>query len=176
MSGPAASILSRCALDADRVREVRDVIRSVASRVSGDDFWMDDRPFVVVIGPESPDDLDELLDAGLAQVLGWTPRGILTLVAMCDQVADHRLLGALCLRFATQLGGIVSFGGPLSGRGALPRDRPSTPLREDSVEGLAGTLFTLSYPTADHEYATAHLGDVELLRAWLTHPHFHMVK
>jgi hypothetical protein len=137
---------------------------------------VDDRPFVVVIGPESPDDLDELLHAGLAQVLGWTPRGILTLVAMCDQVADHRLLGELCLRFATQLGGIVSFGGSLPGRGVLPRDRPSAPLREDSVEGLAGTLFTLSYPTADHEYATAHLGDAELLRAWLTHPHFRMVK
>ncbi|HVK84792.1 MAG TPA: DUF6368 family protein [Kofleriaceae bacterium] len=25
-------------------------------------------------------------------------------------------------------------------------------------------------------YATTHLGDVELLRAWLKHPHFRMLK
>ena len=143
MSGPAASILLRCALDADCVREVRDAIRRRASGVSGDDFWVDDRPFVVVFGPEYPEDLDELLREGLSAPLGWTPREVLTVAAMCNQDVDHRLLGELCLRLATQLGGIVSFGGSLPGRGVLPRDRPSAPLREENVDGLAGTLFTL---------------------------------
>lgn len=176
MSGPGACILLRVALDADRVLKVRDEIRGLSSHVSGDDFWVDDRPFIVVFGPEHTERLDELRRSALPKLLGWTPRDILSIAAMCNQDMDHRLLGELCLRFATQLGGIVSFGGSLPGCGDLPRDGPSAPLREEKLDGLAGTLFTLSHLTLNDEYATEHLGDVEFLRAWLKHPHFRMVK
>lgn len=92
MAGPTASVLF-----AHREIEAEQLVRRAryaCGNNSGDDseFWVNGRPFLATIGPEYPEMLAEVVEYGLPEVLGWTPRGVVTFSAMCKDAEDHRLL------------------------------------------------------------------------------------
>src|SRR5262245_41912274 len=179
MAGPTTGLLLPDLLTPQRVEDVRSQVRSLASSVEGDDFWIRGRPFLLSFGPDYPEEFEELAATGLPSVIGWTPRDAVNFSAMSNRDVDHRLLGELCLSFASQLGGLVHFGGDLEGLPTLPVDRPSPALRIETLGGLAGSLFAAPFgPYGDGpgRYGTLHFGDSEFLRAWLRHPRFHLVK
>lgn len=176
MAGPTASVLFARA-EPDPVLMVRQA-RLGCGHNSGEDeeFWIDGRPFLATNGPEYPEMLVEVAESGLPRLLGWTPRGVVTFSAMCNDVEDHRLLARLCLAFCEQTEGVVDFGGTLpfgpdlDGLVAVPPSRTANPA------GLHGVLFATSYEIATGSFGTMHYGDANLLRAWLASPNFHMIK
>ena len=176
VAGPTAGLLLPDLLTPQRIEGVSSQVRSLASSVEGDDFWIRGRPFLLSFGPDYPEEFEELAATGLPAVIGWTPRDAVNLSAMGHRDEDHRLLGELCVTFASQLGGLVHFGGDLEGLPTLPVDCPSTALRVESLGGLAGSLFAAPFEYRPGQYGTLHLGDAEFLRAWLRHPRFHLVK
>lgn len=152
--------------------------RRACGHNSGDDheLWIDGRPFLSTIGPEYPEALTDVVESGLPRLLGWTPRAVVTVAAMCNDAEDHRLLGRLCLALCEATGGIVAFGGALPFGPDVEGLAPSSPLRVTNPGGLAGVLLVASYETVSGALATTHYGDASLLRAWLAQPTFHMIK
>lgn len=176
MAGPVASLLLPHELDLEAKDMVEGEIRRRSSRVEGSDFWVEERPFFLIFGPEYPDEVEELAASSLPLLLGWEPRDMVTFCAMCNRDIDHRILAELCLQLSEEQGWLVDFGGQLTGQRSLPRNRPSEGVRVEDPDGLSGTLFATSYLTTNGEYATSHFGDAHLLRSWLKHPTFRMVK
>jgi hypothetical protein len=131
---------------------------------------------VATIGPEYPEMLAEVAESGLPRLLGWTPTGVVTVAAMCNDAADHRLLARLCLAICEETGGLVGFGGTLPFGPDLDGRVASYPLRVPNPAGLEGVLFSTSYETTAGSFATTHYGDAKLLHAWLACPTFHMIK
>jgi hypothetical protein len=120
--------------------------------------------------------LSEIVESGLPRLLGWIPRGVVTFAAMCNDADDHRLLGRLCLALCEGTGGVVDFGGTLPFGSDLSGPVAAYPSSTVNPAGLEGVLFSTSYETMAGSFATTHYGDADLLRAWLSHPMFRMVK
>jgi hypothetical protein len=176
VAGPTASVLF--VVGETEAAELVRRARSACGRTSGDDgqFWVEGRPFVVTIGPEYPEMLTEVVQSGLPRVLGWTPSGVVTVAAMCNGPEDHRLLAQLCLALCQETGGVVDFGGTLPFGPDVEGSAAAYPSSTANPAGLQGVLFSTSYETMAGSFATTHYGDADLLRAWLAHPTFHMVK
>ncbi|MES2638383.1 MAG: DUF6368 family protein [Myxococcota bacterium] len=172
MSGPAAAILLPAPLDAAQIAAVRHSILGVAEVVDGENFWIQGQPFTAAFAPDYPGELEDIAGDGLPLVLGWVPRGTLTVIARCGGSTNHRLLGGLCLRLCQLLGGVVDFGGTLTVGPVLDGATRSAPLR---VPLLGGALYATTYAIEDHRYGTAHYGDARFLEGWLEHPRFRMV-
>jgi len=162
MAGPAASILLRNPIDLDKKAQIRTYISDRSEVVDGDDFWIDGRPFVVIFGEEYHGELDEYREQ-LQDVLPWKPTDIFSLIAMCNQPRDHRLLGELCLHFCGQLDGLIDFGG----------DTGISPTGNRKFRGL---LLRVPYDTAAGHQAFCQCGDAAFLEWYLTQPDFKMVK
>jgi Family of unknown function (DUF6368) len=178
MAGSVASVLipERAGLDEAQVRAwLNAYLDSRKARRAGNDFWLDERPFIVAITSRESEAAQEA-DAELAPELGWSPWLEIELAAMCNDPLDQRLLGEVCLYVARALDGIIDFGGAilpepdLSGPTALPA--VSVPLFFDG----RGTLYAASYKIDEGRYGTCHYGDAALLQAWLKQPKFRMVK
>lgn len=176
MAGPAASVLLREALHGAQVTDVRTQIADLADEVKGDDFWLDGRPFFVMFKEDYPGALDDLAKEGLPMVLGWTPIGVLGFAAMCNDDLDHRLLAALCLRFAKNLDGLIDFGGTVAAGPNVSASSAAPPARIERPQGLLGVLFATTYMTHEGLYATCHYADVVFMESWLDDPRFRMVK
>lgn len=150
-----------------RAAELRKEILERADSVSGNDFWLNQRPFILSFGPEYPEGLSEICDAGLPEVVGWSPEDVVTLAAMCNRDEDHRLLANLCAELAEKEDGLIDFGGYLAIGPIVEGSGPEDALRIENPDGVTGLLFATSL---------SHYGDVSLLRSWLQHPSFRMVK
>lgn len=162
MAGPVASVLLRSKLTPERVARLRSDIAAMASTVQGNDFWLEERPFILSIGPEHAEEIPELCEHGLPQLSGWVPADIVRFSAMCNDVRDHQLLAGLCSELAEQEGGLVDFGGHLA-----MAPTPKAGCERVDVPHTSGILFATS---------SSHYGDATFVRAWLRHPRFHMVK
>lgn len=57
MPGPGASVLLRAPVDEGTLAPLRDYICSVAREVPGEDFWVDEWPFMWRTGEEYPGEL-----------------------------------------------------------------------------------------------------------------------
>lgn len=167
MAGPVASVLLRSKPTPEQIAELRRAIAQTADTVNGDDFWVDRRPFVLSTGPEYPEEISEICDAGLPLVLGWRPEDLVRFVAMSNSEEDHCLLAALCIQLAEREEGIIDFGGYLPVGPNLDGATPQNAVRVENPAGLKGVLFATSL---------SHYGDVSFARSWLRHPQFRMVK
>jgi hypothetical protein len=176
MAGPTASVLFD-RTESEAVPLVRRA-RLACGSDGGDnqEFWLDGRPFVATNGFVDPRMLAELVKSGLPSLLGWTPKGVVVVAAMCNGAEDHRLLAQLCLAICEETGGIVGFGGALPFGADLDGRGPARSSRVENPAGLQGVLFSTSYETAGGSFATTHYAGAKLLRAWLEHPTFHMIK
>jgi len=139
----------------------------MADSVNGSDFWLKQRPFMLIVGPEYPEAMSEVLENGLPELLGWPPGDVVTFAAMCNGDEDHRLLARLCIDLAEKHAGIVDFGGHLSIHPRAENGEPGKAARAENPAGLVGTLFATS---------CSHYGDVAFARSWLQHADFRMVK
>jgi hypothetical protein len=148
MAGPCASVyLPRKPSAAEELR-VRGMIHAIASTVRGDDFWIAQRPFFVRFhDPEAE-------VAGLV-IDGWSPKGVISYCAMCNDGIDHLFLGMLCHRSAQLLEGVIA----LDDLAALTRDL--------SVLTYGGTR-----PIKGHGYIVR----PEFLGYWMGHPEFRLMK
>jgi len=176
MAGPVASVLLPTKLTEARKTLLRSDIARIATDVRGDDFWVDGRPFILGVGPESEAQLTEIAQSGLAAVLGWLPRDVVSFAAMSKGDQDHRLLAELCSGLAEREGGVIDFGGWLSIGPTLDEWVQSEPVRVENPAGMSGVLFAMSYQTVAGAFATTHYGDATFVRSWMQHPGFYMVK
>lgn len=167
MAGPVASVLVRVKLTDEQATSLRDGIRRIADSVNGSDFWLKQRPFILMVGPEYPGAMSEVLENGLPELLGWLPEDVVTFAAMCNGEEDHRLLAQLCIDLAEKHAGIVDFGGHLSIDPRARNHEPGKAVRIENPSGVLGTLFATS---------CSHYGDVAFVRSWLRHADFRMVK
>jgi len=176
MAGPVASVLLPTKLTEARKTLLRSDIARIATDVRGDDFWVDGRPFILGVGPESVEQLTEIAESGIAGVLGWLPRDVVSFSAMSKSDQDHRILAELCIGLAEREAGVIDFGGWLAIGPTLDESVQSKPLRVENPAGMSGVLFAASYQTVSGAFATTHYGDATFVRSWLQHPDFYMVK
>jgi hypothetical protein len=158
----------------------------MSTLMTEDDFWIQDRPFLLVLGEDYEAELDDYPAEGLDRIVGWLPQDEVNFVALSDGPQDHLYLGELCLHFAGKLGGLVNFGGPL--KPPLPKAVPSwafgvhdrwenyEPYFRKMVKGMPGKVYTVPYQKPGGDEWVYHIGDADFLRAWLKHPNFHMVE
>jgi Family of unknown function (DUF6368) len=176
MAGPTAAVLFGSKLTDAHRAALRTRLDCGAPSGQYDDFRLEERPFILNLGPRSPQELfvDETND--LRQVFGWTPEDEVSFAAMCNDREDHRLLARLCVELAEEAGGVIDFQGALSIGPRLDGSNPARPVRASNPEGLDGVLWATAYRTVWGSLATAHYGDVAFVREWLADPRFHMVK
>jgi len=160
VAGPTAGILLAELMTDEERLSVRSVISDLSNHVEGDDFWVQERPFIVTFGPEHENELDDFVAGGLSDMMGWTPKDTIGFAAMCNQQVDHRLLGEICLQCAKSLDGVIDFGGELPAR---PSHAP-------------GTLYTVPYRGATGHECRYHVGNAQFLAWWLNQPNFRMIK
>jgi Family of unknown function (DUF6368) len=148
MAGPCVSVyVPRKPSSAEELR-VRGMIHAIASTVRGDDFWIAQRPFFVRFhDPEA--------DVAALVIDGWSPKGVISYCAMCNDSIDHLFLGMLCHRSAQLLEGRIA----LNDVAALTRD-PSV-LTYDGAR-----------PIKDHGYVVR----PEFLGYWMGNPEFRLMK
>ena len=134
--------------------------------VRGDDFWIEEQPFLVGFGTDVASDIGELAEDGFPEMLGWMPRDRVVVAAMCNGSRDHRILGELCLGFARQTGGIVDFGGALSTMPQPAGPRPSVgTVRHEPPAGLKGRLLARTFVVGQGRTMTTHFGDASFLES-----------
>ncbi len=160
MAGPVASIILSTHITEEQRLFIRKEIIDISSHIEGDDFWVQERPFIVIIGPEYEEEIDDYIDNGLHSLIGWTPKDIVGFAAMCNQHIDHHLLAEICLRFARKLDGLIDFDGELQ------INSTNTP----------GELLSVQYVAASGKECIYHVGNVEFLDWWIKQPEFRMIK
>jgi len=159
MAGPTASILVQRQVSEEQAALMRNKIAEMSNHIEGDDFWIEERPFLLIMGPEYEDELAEYSEDGFEELLGWLPTDIVSIAAMCNDQIDHVLLGKLCLRLGKVLEGIIDFGGQL-------------PTDGHKHQGLYAMPYTAA---AGHE-CVSHVGTLKFLEWWIAQPNFGMVK
>ncbi|GLW99581.1 hypothetical protein Misp02_36680 [Microtetraspora sp. NBRC 16547] len=115
---------------------------------------------VVVAGPEVGD--KEIFEAehadlpDLEPLIGFAPTHDVSIIAMCNHRVDHAVTALLTAAVMAIVGGVVSF--------------EVHDWQLPTVRGLPG-LIAITPGPAPTVYGTS-----ELLRAWVTHPDFRLVK
>ena len=95
MAGPTVGILLKEKLSEVAKCEILAFIESVANEVSGNEFWINGAPLGYEFGPDYPEEIDEYSEADA--LIGWVPKDIIGLYAMCNGERDHIALGEVAL-------------------------------------------------------------------------------
>ncbi|MEV1143373.1 DUF6368 family protein [Micromonospora sp. NPDC049799] len=189
MAGPSLGLwltepLTLTQLTGTAVPWLRTFCRPVEVDADAVDFWVRDAG-PLHLGPVDLDGVPLRLwierepwaDGDDLAVLPQPPRQELGLYAGCNDILDHRVLGALALALARRLDALVDFDGLLATGG------PSTTATLEETAGearavlgaLPGRLWEVTYDMATGHRWAYHVGDAEFLAAWLRHPRFHLV-
>lgn len=189
MAGPVAAVLLPNPITDEFRQGIRSYLHSLASSVEGEDFWIKNRPFILVFDPDDGAQLKEYIEDGIPLKLGWTPADRFAMAANCNDPIDHRILGETMLRLVRRVSGAIDFCGAL-----LPPVDDQVRKLYDSMlkgtdhwsdwephvtkmlKGIPGRLIAHKYTVDASRSWVSHLGDAEFLEAWLQHPNFHMVK
>jgi hypothetical protein len=101
----------------------------------------------------------------------------------CTGDAFHRLLGQIVLLLAERYDGIIDLNGafyppPKPGQVDMSIEDKTVEDVEQYVKELSlpGRIFHMYYSTGSDTTWIYHLVNPDFLRAWLQHPHFHMIK
>jgi Family of unknown function (DUF6368) len=115
--------------------------------------------------------------------LGYYPKQSINLFAGCNKALDHRILGYLALQLAERYDGIIDMNGaitpPVHPGGYYPfGNYPWHTLEEISafVHAMPGRVLERYYTVSPDRRWVSHMVDTTFMRAWLEHPHFHMIK
>ena len=153
MAGPTVTILLPYKLDSLPKPAVIELVAEISEKIEGEHFWVEGRPFAYGCGSDYSEDLLEYVE--LSSLLGWQPKDMVGLSAMCNGDQDHRLLGRITLEIARHLNGVIAFDGPMA--------------RYTSDSKFIETNETL-------KYGHGSILSVQNFEAWLSHPDFRMVK
>lgn len=153
MAGPTVGILVSQKIDQKLTDEILKYIHEIADEVHRSDFWVDGHPLIYSLGPDYPEELDDYV--GIENWLGWQPKDIIGLCAMCNDREDHIVLGEITLAIAKITNGSVMFGNPLNLYTSDPTILESKDCFEFEGESIIG---------------------VNLFSKWLSHKDFCMVK
>jgi hypothetical protein len=153
MAGPTVAILVSSELTEHQRRSIHSYVRSLANKVEGKDFWVEGRPFILVIGPEVEGELTEYEDIILLGVP--LPRDIVGICAMCNSSHDHEILGAITEAICLIVGGHIAFGSPLQHYTSAPEMLEHPGLMEFNGQSIIS---------------------LELFQRWRQHVDFRMAK
>lgn len=153
MAGPTVGILVSQKIDKKLTDEILKYIYEIAGEVRRNDFWVDGHPLIYSLGPDYPEELDDYI--GIEKWLGWLPKDIIGLCAMCNDLEDHIVLGKITLAIAKIVNGSVMFGNSLNFYTSDPTILESKDYFEFEGESIIG---------------------VNLFSEWLSHKDFCMVK
>lgn len=154
MAGPCSAILIPTKLEVLTPASFPVMLKSLVDEVLGQGYFrLDARTFVYSLGWEYEEQLIEY--AELNSLLGWAPLDLVVFGAMCNGPEDHKALGSLTLGLASAVGGVIEFGSLLEEY-----------TRDEQI---------LQHPEYYPYGGTSILG-VNLMKAWLLHRDFAMVK
>ncbi len=153
MAGPTVGILLEEKLSENAKEEILAFIQSISNEVRGKDFWVNGGPLGYEFGPDYPEEINEY--APLRTLIGWAPKDIIGLYAMCNGERDHVALGEVAFGIAKLVNGKIAFGHLLS------RYTQDAEILEDP-----GVV----------EYQEESIINPELFGRWLRHRDFQMVK
>ncbi len=153
MAGPTVGILIKEKLSESAKEQILGFIQSVSSEVQGKRFGVNGGPLGYEFGPSYPEEIDEY--SGLEAIIGWAPKDIIGLYAMCNGDRDHIALGEVALGIAKIVNGKIAFCHELS--------RYTQDLEILENQGVV-------------EYEQESIISPELFGVWLQHKDFRMVK
>jgi len=153
MAGPTVEILLKEKLSEVAKYEILVFIESVGDEVRGKDFWINGRPLGYEFGPDYPEEIDEYSEAGT--LIGWVPKDIIGLYAMCNGERDHIALGEVTLGVAKIADGIIAFC--------------------DLLSRYTDDVDILNHP-GGVKFEEESLISQDLFQRWLHHKDFRMVK
>ena len=145
----------------------------------------------VVIADQITGGGDPDRDRRVQAALGYLPAQHIWICAGCNQRADHRAIGTLASAVAERYHAVIDLLGPLTPPDLPWRDwhvnrrlvddpdqRTEGALTAISayVTAMPGTVHEMYYDIDERQIWVSHLVDATFLRAWLRHPHFHMIK
>lgn len=201
MAGPAASLLLSTPLTEEQIDDLDAWLRKNTSNLQGTrldwhPFWIEDgtplgitedcsiEPCAFGLGAEEPlHYLEEWEKTRVIELISYAPQQELGFYAGCNRSLDHRILGHLALFLAERYDGLINLSGALTP--PLKHDRrytlaeyPWYTLEEvhEFVQGLPGRVIEVFYGEDVGKPWVYHIVDATFMRAWLKHPHFHMIK
>lgn len=152
--GPTVGILLPQVLDDEAKSAILAMINDIADPVYGKKFWVNGCPLSYSFGPMYPELLDEEF-LGVEERLGWHPKDMIELCAMCNGEDDHLELGNIALAVAKLVNGKVMFGNLLEAYTSDPQMLESMDFFNFDGVSIIG---------------------LEAFSKWLAHPDFCMVK
>lgn len=153
MAGPTVGILLKNKLSENGKEEILAFIESISNEVQGNNFWVNGGPLGYQFGPDYPEEIDEY--AGCSSLIGWAPKDIIGLYAMCNGDRDHIALGEATLGIAKIVGGKIAFCHILGRYTNVPEILNDPGVMEYDQESIIST---------------------DLFERWLKHSDFRMVK
>jgi len=148
MAGAAAEVLLRAPMSELEREQLRTYLRSVASCIENNAFWLAGQPFFFWTEETAAAD-----DAWDADALGWHPRGCIGFAAGCRGASSDAYLAMLAARVAQMFDGVVALGGHIDWLG------------EDAILVMEGR-----YAGQHEDYVTP-----EFLHYWIGHAKFRMI-
>jgi hypothetical protein len=153
MAGPIVGILLKEELSEHAKEKILAFIQSVSNKVQGNDFWVNGSPLGYNLGPDYPEEIDEY--SYIEKLIGWAPKDIIGLYAMCNGNRDHIALGEVALGISRIVDGKVAFNHLIAGY-----------TTDNAILNNSGVV------TYDGESIL----NPEVLELWLRHKDFQMVK
>jgi hypothetical protein len=152
MAGPVAIIISKNIISKEQIQEINKYLKNNTTEIEGNDFWINDRPFIISYGEEYENQFQEYINDGTNKIIGWEPIDQMIIAAMSNQQIDHIILAELCISISIIIDGLIYFGGVLNINNDL----------------IFGKLYNL--PDGSH------IGDTTFLKNWLNSKIFRMIK
>ncbi|MES2072007.1 MAG: DUF6368 family protein [Pseudomonadota bacterium] len=146
MAGATAEVLLPHTISDVGREELGNYIRTIASSVEENSFWVAGQPFIWYDEPAAGEVADQT-------VQGWSPRGVIGFCAMCRGLASETYLAMLVARVAQKFGGVVALGGHIKS------------FADDGILLMEGR-----FENEHEDYVTP-----EFLYHWISHPKFRMV-
>lgn len=190
MGGPVARVLLREALTKQQEDDLEVWLRSIAKLLEkGDgayDFCSNEDAFPGTVSrclfnlsvgdTQEQGDWEENEIRQIKELLGYLPIQSITVWSGCNQPEDHTTLAQLVLHLAVVYDGLIDMAGTIT--------PPLKPLGEEAsleeisayVRAMPGKVYEIECTTASGYRWIHHLVDVAFFRAWMEHPHFHMIK
>lgn len=144
------------------------------------------RPFGYSYGIDCDIDLPLGTEQTFHDAFGFLPSQCINVWGYCNDRMDHAVLAEIAADIADLFNGVIDFGGtlwpPLPEGSSDKARREGTwyediePVFQEIIRGMPGKIIGLMEETCDVPSIPCHYCDSTFLRAWIDHPHFHMIK
>lgn len=173
MAGQTSSVLLRAHLDNSNIALIYKIIDDLFTKRTDNDFYINstlvlsDKSELRLFGVDLntiTNEYNEYSETELKSIetkFKFYPKYDIGLYAMCNDIADHKILGQLTLKIAEAVDGIIDYGGRLE---------------EKKIKKVTGEIYLVDYEAANGQIAQFHVADMEFMRNWLLDKFFYMIK